>query len=968
MRKFMDLVLCHETADFDTLGAAVAVTRLRPGSRVVLTGGSAPAVRAFLALHRDEYALIERRAVEISQLRSLTIVDTHQRDRLGYAADWVDYAVANQCPIWIYDHHVGYSVQRPNEDAGDGENIPATYTQIEAVGATTTLVVEALKERSIVLSVPEATVMALGIHGDTGSLTFAQTTVRDAQALTWLMEQGASLRAIADFAEPGLSPQLQRLLPAALNQLTHEIHDGITFAYVLLTTHGRVPGLSSLVGQLMVATQSDVLLLGAAAGKPSPAVSSPADGSKLTLIGRSRLASRPNNQPSNGPTALHLGHVLGNLGGGGHAGAAAATLQTDNPEAVFQQTVANIRDRLPRAPQALDLMSAPVRTIRPDTSIVDAQRILLRYGHVGLTVVNDRDQLVGMISRRDIELALHYGFGHAPVKGYMTTRVKTIAPDTRLPEIQQLMVTYDIGRLPVLDNHRLVGIVTRTDALRQLYYSQLNPENRYPPADLDARNSGAIEQDFIDAEAAPNSAVNYSAAKPLEDLLTRLQTAIHPQLWEMLMQITQAAQQRGWHLYLIGGAVRDLLLNAGEPLILQDVDLVVDGLDVQATVGAGLTLAEIVQTQHPEAELQTYGKFQTAALIWHHHSVLGSLMIDIATARTEFYPYPAANPEVEPSSIRQDLYRRDFTINAMALRLSQPGGELLDFFGGRLDLTQRHIRVLHPNSFIEDPTRIYRGVRFAVRLGFSLESETERYIHHAISSGIYTQMQAEVAVIPALQTRLKRELKYIFEAHYWPAALRLLDQLGALQCLHSRLALSDRLWHQLRRLSDWLDRVSDRYPQLVPWQLRLEIVLTHLDVAARIQVAQTLQLPEDSQERLKQLDSAEAELHQQLAHSSLPSQIARCLRERDVALLLLIGARHPRPLGETIWAYLTRWSQVKAPLNGHDLKQLGYQPGKQYKVLLSVLQDAMLDGTSKTREEAIAFLKAHYPLPTPFED
>ena len=100
-------------------------------------------------------------------------------------------------------------------------------------------------------------------------------------------------------------------------------------------------------------------------------------------------------------------------------------------------------------------------------------------------------------------------------------------------------------------------------------------------------------------------------------------------------------------------------------------------------------------------------------------------MVDIATARTEFYPYPAANPEVEASSIQQDLYRRDFTINAMAIRLTEPGaGQLLDFFGGLVDLQQQTIRVLHPNSFIEDPTRIYRAVRFAVRLEFTLDPQT----------------------------------------------------------------------------------------------------------------------------------------------------------------------------------------------------------------------------------------------------
>ena len=126
-------------------------------------------------------------------------------------------------------------------------------------------------------------------------------------------------------------------------------------------------------------------------------------------------------------------------------------------------------------------MSSPVRTIRPATTVMDAQRILLRYGHSGLCVANDAGQLQGIISRRDIDLALHHGFSHAPVKGYMTLNLKTVASDTPLSEIQLLMVTFDVGRLPVLDGDNLVGIVTRTDVLRQMYPAQASDNDALTP-------------------------------------------------------------------------------------------------------------------------------------------------------------------------------------------------------------------------------------------------------------------------------------------------------------------------------------------------------------------------------------------------------------------------------------------------------------------------------------------------------
>lgn len=920
----MDLVLCHTTADFDTLGAAVGLTRLQPGSRIVLSGGAHPTVQRFLALHRDEYPLIERRAVNFSQVRSLAVVDTTFRDRLGAVAPWIEQAAATGIPITLWDHHLG--------SPGD---IPAQERHLEPVGAVTTLVVEQLQAHQIQPTTAEASVMALGIHVDTGSLVYDQATPRDALALAWLMGQGASQRAIAEFVEPGLSPQLQELYSQAVDQLASETRQGYVLSRVVLKTDHYVPGLSSLAERLMSWSDSDVLLFGAYYPHSEATF-------KLTVIGRVRGRLAKNH--ANG---LDLGQVLGSVGGGGHATAAAATVTTPDPRGTLEQLWGQVRSHLPSPPSARDLMSSPVRTIRPATTITEAQRILLRYGHSGLSVVNSADELVGMISRRDIDLALHHGFGHAPVKGYMTTDVKTITPDTLLPQIESLMVTYDIGRLPVVQQGQLLGIVTRTDVLRQLHH----------------------DQNAADEAAA---ALPIALAKPLpEELRRRLQKSLGPVLWGILARMAAAAQARGWHLYIVGGAVRDLLLQDVVPALgdteaaaeLKDIDLVVDGFYQSTESGAGVSLATVIKEAHPEVELQSYGRFQTAALVWHSdlESPLAGLMIDIATARTEFYPYPAANPEVEASSIRQDLYRRDFTINAMALRLTDPGqGLLLDYFGGLVDLHQRYIRVLHANSFIEDPTRIYRAVRFAVRLGFSIDQQTEGYIHYALESGIYSQMQRQVARVPALQTRLKNELKYILQAPYWQSALSMLDRLKALKCLHTQLSVSEHLWHQLRRISRWLQRFQLQTPP--PWLMRLEVLLSELPAAEREPVAASLQLPMDSQVRLGGLAAREAQLQTRLPACERPSQVDQLLRELDLGTLLLISARHPR-LGQTIWRYLTQWRQIHAPLNGNDLKRLGYRPGPRYRELLDALRAATLDGQLTHAAEAEQFLRERFPPP-----
>jgi tRNA nucleotidyltransferase (CCA-adding enzyme) len=928
----MDLVLCHTTADFDTLGAAVGITRLQPGTRIVLAGGCHPTVYRFLSLYRDQYPLIERRAVVLDQVASITVVDTQQRDRLGPVAAWLDSVRDRGGDITLYDHH----------GSAPG-NITATHCHVEPVGAATTLVAEQLQRQTLSLTPAEATVMALGIHVDTGSLTFERTTPRDASALAWLMAQGATQRAIAEFVEPALSPQLQGLLETALAQVHRENHQGYTLAWVQLPTEGYVPGLSGVCDRLMGLIGCDILLLAA----PYAAKSSAASPQKLTLIGRAqgRIAA----------TATRAGvdwqQIFQPWGGGGHASAAAAALITEDPEGAIAQVLAQVRQQIPIPPTAQAIMSAPVRTIRPQTLIKAAQRLLLRYGHSGLSVVNQSGQLVGIISRRDIDLALHHGFGHAPVKGYMSTDVKTITPATPLGEIEALMVAHDIGRLPVMAGANLLGMVTRTDVLRQ----------RHASADL------AIANKDSGGRSAAALPVSLPAALPL---LTRLQRRLPQTLWEILQIITQTAVAQGWHLYLVGGAVRDLLLDEGTGAVaLADVDLVVDSahqsLEMGALeMGAGVVLAQAVQTAYPQVELQIYGRFQTAALVWHPAPETDSptWMVDIATARTEFYPYPAANPEVEASSIQQDLYRRDFTINAMALRLTEPqAGQLLDFFGGGLDLQQRQVRVLHANSFIEDPTRIYRAVRFAVRLGFTLDPQTEGFMRYAITSGIYTQLQRDMVQLPALQTRLKSELKYILAAPYWQRALHLLDRLGALVCLHSDLTVSAALWAQIRRVSRWLARV-DLLQALVPWQTRLEVILAAIAPADRQTVAQNLQLPQASCDRLGQLAEAEATLSAALAQPHSPSLWYQRLQTYDLGLLILMGGRHPQTIGTWIWRYLREWSQVTAPLNGHDLQRLGYTPGPQYRQLLDHLLAATLDGEIHGRADAKRFLSQHYPL------
>ncbi|MEM9149558.1 MAG: CBS domain-containing protein [Cyanobacteria bacterium P01_F01_bin.3] len=590
---------------------------------------------------------------------------------------------------------------------------------------------------------------------------------------------------------------------------------------------------------------------------------------------------------------------------------------------------------------AKSCMSSPVRTVAPTTLISDAQKYLLRYGHTALCVVDASNALVGMLSRRDVEVAIRHGLGHVPVHICMGVPVKTAEPETPLAEIQSLMLTYDIGRIPIILDGSLVGIVTRSDVLRQL--SGVRGESH--------SLSNIVSSD---RRAVPAVDVLYAQLK------ARIKT-----VWPALMLIADAANEKGWTVYLVGGAVRDLLLNClGQSHALTDIDLVVDG----AQAGAGSALAEIIESSYPQVTAQVYGEFQSATLRWVTDDATFS--IDIVTARTEFYAYPAANPEVDVATIHQDLYRRDFTVNAMALRLVPEStiesgdkavsqmGRLLDFFGGWIDLERGHIRVIHPNSFIEDPTRIFRAVRFAVRLGFVIEERSEQLIRYAVSSGIYAQLQAGDCKIPALQSRLTTELESVLSSEQWSIMLAELDRLGALACIHRDVVISTVLWRQLRRMARWQPKFAPEQPR---WLLLLSLLIVQLPPNECIRVATTLNLSSHSQQRFKHFHSIESDLLAQLPLAQRPSQVFNCLKSHGQFELLLIAARHPYTLGPHIWHYIAQLSRMSPLINGATLKRLGYQPSSQFREILAAVHQQTLDGELHTAQSAEDYVTKTYP-------
>ena len=355
------------------------------------------------------------------------------------------------------------------------------------------------------------------------------------------------------------------------------------------------------------------------------------------------------------------------LGGGGHPQAASAI-----SKASLDEARARLADGLPgtvREPLlAGRLMSSPARTVGPDETVARALVACQRHGQSGILVVED-ERLVGVVGREDLDRAVAHGLSHAPVKGIMSTRVATCSEDTPLAELQRLLSGGD-DRVAVMDGERIAGVVTRTDLLRALG-AQVAQSERAGPM--------------------------------LADELTRLDRL------QPVFEAVAAVSEPFEGVYLVGGTVRDILL--GERGF--DVDVAVEG----DAIALAQALADALG-----GRVRAHRKFGTAVVIYGEGE-----RVDVVTARTEFYDAPAALPTVEHASIREDLFRRDFTINAMAVSLRGADlGRLVDPFRGRRDLDAKTIRVLHNLSFIDDPTRIFRAIRYENRYGFRMDEHTLR--------------------------------------------------------------------------------------------------------------------------------------------------------------------------------------------------------------------------------------------------
>ena len=432
------IITTHKNSDFDAFASLVAATLIYPEAIAAIPKTVNPNVRAFMSIHKEIFDVVDRWNIETGKVSRLIVVDTADWARLGPIAKLKQ---RDDLEVLVWDHHSG----------GD---IDADWKCQEAVGATVTLMVRQLKTMRKLITPIQATLFLAGLYEDTGNLTFSSCTPEDAYAAGWLLDKKADLAIMNKFLRPAYGEKQKGVLFEMLKSTNRLKISGYSVSISRIHIDGHVGNLA-----LVVRMYRDIVNVDAAFGL---FVSEEKKGKrKCMVIGRS------DNQ------GLDVGTLMKSLGGGGHPGAGSAMLKDVNPEAAEQMIIDLIEGNQQSSVRISDLMSFPVFSVPPETSMDAVAKILRRRGCTGLPVV-DNEMLVGVISRRDFKKVRREEQLQAPVKAFMNTRVITIEPGKSPIQAARAMVRHDIGRLPVVEDGRVIGIITRSDAM--IYFYDLLPD------------------------------------------------------------------------------------------------------------------------------------------------------------------------------------------------------------------------------------------------------------------------------------------------------------------------------------------------------------------------------------------------------------------------------------------------------------------------------------------------------------
>lgn len=852
----MKVITTHRSPDFDAFASCVAAKKLFPEHLIVLPGNPARNLSEFLKIYSDRFEFLWEHEFD-GEVSDLVIVDTSSLDRIP---ERIRERIRD-AKITVFDHHV-------DEKSLDGV--------VDRVGATITLLVERLRKEGISIDATEATLFMIALYDDTGNLLFSSTTPRDLEVAKFLLESGAKLDEVALYTKEELTPQQMEILDRLLENAREYEVNGVPVTISMAEYEGFVGGLGLVVSKAWEMSGSETFIAIVKMGK------------KVYVVGRT---SSPD---------VDLGSLMRSLGGGGHTRAASATIVGREPEEVLSEILNRLHDHVVPVLRARDIMSSPVKVVLADMTIKEVNRLMEQTGHNGFPVV-EGNKLVGIVTKKAVDKAMNHNLGDRPVKSIMTPNLVVATPDTPVTKLRELMVENAIGRIPILENGILVGIVTRSDVLRAIFGK---PFKKY---------------------VKPVFRKNGQIFRNVTDLLIK---HVKPRLLNLFRLLGKFGDEVNMPVYVVGGFVRDLLLGI-ENL---DIDIVVEG--------NAMEFAEYAKKFLP-AKLVKHEKFMTASLFLKE-----GLRIDVATARMEYYESPARLPDVEMSTIKKDLYRRDFTINAMAIKLN-PGdfGLLVDFFGGYRDLKEGIIRVLHTLSFVDDPTRILRAIRFEQRFDFHIEETTERLLRQAVEEGYLEKTTG---------ARIRQEIEKILEEKNPLKSIRRMAEFDVIKHLFPKTyytPVMDRKMENLFRNIPW---VEENFGEVNKFYAVLHVFLEFYDEEGWEKVKKRYSLKKNLINEVKHVEKSAQALLEMLKEGVPTSFIYPLVKGVSNETICHFLAYLEGEEEEKFKAHLLKIRDTKLEkIDGNYLIEKGIKSGKIIGEVLEKILMKKLDGDTRDEEEIL---------------
>lgn len=599
---------------------------------------------------------------------------------------------------------------------------------------------------------------------------------------------------------------------------------------------------------------------------------------------------------------VDVGRILDLFGGGGHPSAASATFKGKTLEEARRLLVHELTVAHPLGRKASDFYMEDFRRVEASATVGEAFRDMNRF-RVNALPVFGGGALMGVVTRQEVDGAMHHRLQDSPVANLVVSSPPILPPDTAVEEVRRLMLEHS-WRIVLFGSgpRDVVGLLSRMQLFKNLYHLQEQPPQH--------RKGGQPSR---------------------QEVLNRLRAALPEGDFDLLAQLGSAAARRGSDCLLVGGVVRDLLLGKE----VKDVDLVVEG-DAPALAREWAAARG--------GRVKVHEEFGTA--VWSRTS---GVRWDFATARAEYYEAPAALPTVAHGALQQDLYRRDFTINTLAVHLApERFGEVLDLFGGVRDLKAGCIRVLHGLSFVEDPTRAFRAVRFGVSLGFTLPNETSALIRSALAQGVFRALSGK---------RLLSELEQIVRGAYAVEGLRALEAQGLLQVVWPALKITPKVRERLYRLQQALDFFEVHFPRepLDRLVLYLMILLEPLKGPEMEAFLARYPFPRRSRELLQGYRNAAWRTVRDIgAQGCTAGETFRRLREDRVEWSLYLLARLEDPGAQgLVRDYITTHRFAALDIDGEDLKAAGETPSAAFSEGLLGALAAKIDGLAPTREDQL---------------